>query len=1375
HIISDSFFSNTLSNVCKTLSNNPKDSIQGRYIKNKKTLLLFTIILCSFNFSLNAQCDANSDFVQFSTTNWYDIDVPNDNRPDNAGQTFIATCSGPIRGVTLGTDNVSGGNIGGASMTAQLWRNPFSNGRVLMTSQTQDLPFSPAEGSNVDHYFPFTSLPQLVSGTEYAVVFVLNDTQYTVGVRVDVNNVYTSGNFIRDWSTTGTGSWDLRTRVHYEDNVAPEANCKDITRALGANNTLNLNAGAINNNSTDADSGLATFSLSKSNFDCNDVGYNSVRLIVTDQNGNSSSCESVVIITDGNDPVLTCPGDMTVTADAETGTAIVNYADVTYDDCTFEWVDGFDFIGTHDGRSYFVSHNPLVPSEAFANAELQGGHIATVIDAEHNEWLRAAVDNQGLTNENILIGYNDIVEEDTFVWHNPNGGSTYENWATIEPNNAGGNEDYTIMNGGGRWNDVNNNTARIYILEKSEANIRQSSGLVSGSEFPIGTTINYFSATDAFGNTGNCFFIVEVLPPPTETTVVLDNGKLIITDIESDSNDQITFSSDGTTLTISDLITPSVTGGPTLFDPTTVTVPLASITNGIEFSSANGSNNGFNIITFANDLTLTGVNNGITLTGLKNYEQTGSINIEGDLTINGIGFDLTLGEITANNFTIDGVDRILDQELALTISGVTQLQAGDGVNIENGQGRHTFGGEVILTSNELIFSAGADTTFGEINATDAGIGIAHTFTAAPGNITFNGDVTVLGGNGSTLFVCSFNNISQTGGSIDVPFLVFRGNGNTTVTIDNNNNIEALGTSNPFDPNAVDLASLSFTNTSNMFLEDIDVVEFNLTAPQFDFEPDFTNITKRGSGVSNFNADIDMNNGTGTAIINHNAGTINFNGDTNDFLSQMTYTGQPGTITNIISSTTTFPVTGPNRGFTFGTLNANGIIDTNNIDIYVTESANFSGDTTLLAGSSYLQGPLTTISDSAIISPGGGTTGLEYTFDDLTMNTGATFAPLIEGTGASEFDKLAVAPFGTVTLDDANLSPNGGYVIGPDDELIIINNYSNNPVVGIFNGLPEGSEVVFGDFEGIISYTGGDGNDVVLRSDNVAPNAVCQDIILEIGFGEITVTGDQLDSGATDNVGITEILIDGQASLDFTIDDLGDHEVTVTFVDANGNTSECMATITLVSNVDYDVLISEYQPVEGDGTSDQQIEIIGKAGESFAGTFVVIEGDVNTGEEGLVVAAYELSGVFDPNNLLVTTISNIPDPTHTVVLTSSFSGTVGTTNIDNGDGTVDVSVFGLILDAIGITNGAVCCPIDVIYGEEFGGTDLPYIGGQASAIFRDASVGDFYQISLSTGDLYDNTATIVDASSFNTTPTLAGTFGSINPIRLSVDCDNHTTW
>ncbi|MEP1486867.1 MAG: lectin-like protein [Algibacter sp.] len=1060
-------------------------------MKAKFPLILILAIFSLWQTNSNAQCDANNDFVQWGDSNWYDIDIPNDSRPDNVGQTFIATCTGPIRGTTLVTDNVRGGNIGGVSMTAELWLNPFSSSRVLMASQTQDINFHTIEGSDEEDYFPFSSLPQVTAGEEYAVVFTLNDTQYTVGVDVQLSNFYPEGNFIRDWSTTGTGSWDLRTRVHYEDNVAPEANCKNITRALDANNTLlNLNATAINNNSTDADSGIATRFISKSTFDCNDVGYNSVRLIVTDQNGNSDVCESVVFITDGNDPVLTCPGDMTVTADYETGTAIVNYADVTYDDCTFEWADGFDFIGTHDGRSYFVSHTPLVPSEAFANAELQGGHVTTVIDAEHNEWLRAAVNNQGLTNEDILIGYNDVTQEDTFVWHNPNGGSTYENWATLEPNNSGpgAGEDYTIMNGGGRWNDVNNNTARHYILEKSEANIRQSSGLVSGSEFPVGTTINYFSATDAFGNTGNCFFIVEVLPAPIETTVVLDNGELIITDVLNESSDQITFSSDGTTLTISDLIDPSVSGGPTLVDLTTVTVPLASITNGIVFNSGNGGNTGFNIITFANDLTLTGVDNDITLNGLRGYVQTGSINIEGDLTINGIGFgltlfgfDLTLGEITANNLNIDGVDRILDElGSPLTISGDTQLLAADGINIENYGASHTFVGEVNLTSGELIFSAGADTTFGDINATDQGVGVSHTLLVSGGDITFNGDVTILGSN-ATLNVVGVENITQTGGGIEAPNLIFKGTENTAVSIDNNNNIQSLETINFFEAlgsTAVDLGSLSYTNTTNMVLGTIDVNEFNLTAPQLDFEPGVTNIRKRGSGVSNFNANIDVINGTGTASINHNAGTINFNGDTNDFLSQMTYVGLPETITNINSLTTDFPAGGPNRLFTFGTLNATGAIDAGDIDINLFNGANFSLNTTSLTGVPYVQGALTNISGGAKITPGGGTTGLEYSFDDLTINTGATFAPFIEGTGVSEFDKLAVN--GTLTLDDANLAPTGGYVIGPDDELIIIDNDgTDDAVVGTFNDLPEGREVIFGDFVGMISYEGGDGNDVVL--------------------------------------------------------------------------------------------------------------------------------------------------------------------------------------------------------------------------------------------------------------------------------------------------------
>ncbi|MEP0388129.1 hypothetical protein, partial [Dokdonia sp.] len=1274
HIISDSFFSNTLSNVCKTLSNNPKDSIQGRYIKNKKTLLLFTIILCNFNLSLTAQTEAT---VTGNTNTLVNI-------PDNN--------SGGVSATVDFSEIPSHANLTGIELSLSINHNNAGDLKMFLKSPTglqMTLVNRPSETfsdgetiyspANLDDNYPISFSDNAIYSAE-----IMGGNGTVVFPRLSSNEVICESNNICEFYPDDDGSNNPDTFASFMTSV------NNVSGVSGEWEVIII----------DSVSGTSGNFLIENI----ELAYEYFTL-----------------------PVVNCVDNLTATLDS-----------------FGEWIlDDPDLLYTAEGQ-YIITFSP----DPFFDCGDIGREIEITVEARDPE-----TDLIGTCQSTITVEAPPLT-------------------LTCPPDMT-----FYAVAGGSVAVDYNQPVITVQ-TDCSVAPLIQTSGFVSGALVSAGT-YTYSFETEGYGDeVYNCSFNVTVENLP-ETSIELINGKLTITDIESESSDQITFSSDGTTLTISDLIDPSVSGGPTLVDPTTVTVPLASITNGIVFNAGNGGNTGFNIITFANDLTLTGVDNDITLNGLRGYVQTGSINIEGDLTINGVGFgltlfgfDLTLGEITANNLTIDGVDRILDQELALTISGVTQLQAGDGINIENGQGRHTFGDEVHLTSGELIFSAGANTTFGEINATDQGVGLPHTFTVAPGDIAFNGDVTILGSN-ANLFVCSLNNISQTGGIIETPFLIFRGNGNTTATIDNNNNIGALGTSNPFDANAVDLASLSFTNTSNMFLEIIDVDEFNLTAPQFDFEPDFTNITKRGSGVSNFNADIDMNNGTGTAIINHNAGTINFNGDTNDFLSQMTYIGQPGTITNINSVTTSFPFAGTNRGFTFGTLNATGAIDAGDIDINLSDGANFSLNTTSLTGVPYLQGALTTISGGAKITPGGGTTGLEYSFDDLIMDSGATFAPLVEGTGGSEFDELVVN--GTVTLNDANLSPIGGYVIGSDDELIIINNNSIGPVIGTFNGLPEGSEVIFGDFEGIISYTGGDGNDVVLRPDNVAPIAVCQDITLNIDLTGITVTGDQLDGGSTDNVGITEILIDGETSLDFTIDDIGDHEVTITFVDNNGNTADCMATITLNSTVTLPILISEYQPQIA--SSLQALEIKGEPGEAFVGTFVVIEGDTDSGTTGIVKSTTSFSTNFNTNGLIVATLPNIEDPTHTVVLTSSFNGTVDVTDIDTDDDGVadDLSSFGVIFDAVGVSDGGACCPEGVRYGTDFGGINLPNIGSVPGAIFREGSDGDFYQISFSTGDLYDNTATIVDASSFNTTPTLAGTFGSINPIRLSVDCDNHTTW
>lgn len=1856
------------------------------------------------------QCDGTSDIIQNSRnlelTTTTNINV-------GMGNSFTATCSGVIEGVSFWTYNVPG-NIGQTSVTIELYRNPFSSSRVLMSSVTTDISFQ-SEGS-IERYFEFQNLPSLVAGTVYGVRLINNEPGQLIDLDLHTGNRLAGGNmFVNNFDQSSPWSTrDLRFQIHYEDNVAPVANCRNITRALGADGTVSISVANINNNSTDADSGISFFGISKNTFDCNDVGYNSVTLFLTDQNGNSSSCQSVVMITDGNDPILTCPENITVYADiAGNANAVVNFDEPLYDDCTFEWIDGFDFLGTHDGKSYFVSQNPLVPSEAFVNAESLGGYVASVIDAEQNEMLRGALENLGVT-ETVMIGYNDVATEGTFEWHNPNTTSTYENWNTGEPNNSGGNEDYTQLRIDGTWNDINNNAARNYILEKSEPTINFF-GIPSGGTFPLGTTVNTFSATDAFGNTGICYFTVTVLENPNETSVELSNGKLTITDIETDSDDQITLSNDGTTLTISNLVLPTVAGGPILTDLTTVTVPLANITNGIEFIGGNG----FNTITFANNLTLTGVDNDITLLGLKGYVQTGSINIGGNLAISGFGFDLTLGEITTNNFTINGVDKILDQDLALTISGVTQLQALDGINIEYGQGKHTFVGEVNLTSYELIFTAGANTTFGEINATNTNsvtnlidirpgilflsdnvqaagnsnihlraesgisqvggnitaneltlqgsnsgtsniaflpnnndvnilktvfnqsidfitfndvddvtvgeltsnqlsliapniiftedtnfnkigsgtttfngsiniingsanreatinhnegtinfsgpitdfsgeldynsnngvitnfdgtttldtdgispifgtinsaeiftvnvptnilnearfsgattvlkgkgslvgapiivendatitpgsigdvaslllsdVSIAHatfaptiendndydilevqgtvtltnatfspvtnsgtfgntpitlidndgtdaiigTFNNYPegstiqignytgvisyvggdgGNdmtistlettvelfqgklditdanggasddqITFSNDgttltisgltapVTVTGGptltdattvtiplasitggiefisgngndaitiandltltgttndlkfnsitnftqngfiniegaleitgetntiinldqttagsltisnvfsvvdaggkitiagatnlttsdqiaidngeenhefngsvalnatrmtfsaganlsfseviisatvplanilaaypgtltldgnvevteRGANLILASSDGIFQQSGFINNGFLILRGDGSGDAILNQDNTALAISVQNPFDNTASAFMNLSLTNTTTMYMADIIVDEFTLTAPKFIIEPDFTLITKNGSGVSNFNANFNSDSGTGTSIINHNAGTINFNGQINDFLNQVTYNGVAGTITNINGGDTDFPSSNADNSFTFGFLNVTGDVFIDNIAINILNTATFSDANTLITGAGpLLSGGNTIIQNNATITPGGGTTGATYSFSSLVMTSGATFAPFIQGTTGTDRDLLEVE--GTVILNNATLAPTGGFNIQAGEEVILIDNDGTDAIQGMFYNLPEGAGVSFGNFRGIITYTGGDGNDVSLIRDNINPIAICQNLTFALNPGEfVQVSPSQIDNGSSDNVQIGVYLLNDEPNeLVFTYDNLGDNEVTFTILDLAGNMAQCNATITITSNATLPILISEYQPeLPNEDDPSQTIEIFGGAGEIFSGVISIIEGDIESGQTGLVVNSYSISGTFDANGLLTATVPNLVGPSHTIVLSSSFSGTIGTTNIDeNDDGIAEnISSLGVIFDAISVVDENI--DINRRYASGIGGTDLPNIDDRPHLVFRNASTGDFYLINAA-DQIYDLSGNIIPSANFTSAPSSStNTFGQINPALI----------
>ena len=93
--------------------------------------------------------------------------------------------------------------------------------------------------------------------------------------------------------------------VTIADIAAPSALCQNATVALDAGGNASLTAADIDAGSTD-NCGIQSLSITESNFDCDDLGSESVTLTVTDFSGNSSTCTATVTIEDNIAPDATC-------------------------------------------------------------------------------------------------------------------------------------------------------------------------------------------------------------------------------------------------------------------------------------------------------------------------------------------------------------------------------------------------------------------------------------------------------------------------------------------------------------------------------------------------------------------------------------------------------------------------------------------------------------------------------------------------------------------------------------------------------------------------------------------------------------------------------------------------------------------------------------------------------------------------------------------------------------------------------------------------------------------------------------------------------------------------------------------------------------
>ena len=245
--------------------------------------------------------------------------------------------------------------------------------------------------------------------------------------------------------------------VTVEDNVAPIAMCQDITVQLDATGNVSITAADLDAGSTDA-CGIATTTIDISNFDCSNIGANTVTLTVTDVNGNVSTCTSTVTVEDNVDPIITCPADITVSADP----GVCDASSVAYGNATATDACGILTIA-EDSPAVFPLGNTTITWTA---TDVNGNtatctQVVTVIDSE-----------------------NPIITCPADVTVNNNPGDCFATGVVI-----------------GTATATDNCSPPLSVTITNDA----------PSTFPVGITNVTWTATDVEGNTSTCTQIITVI------------------------------------------------------------------------------------------------------------------------------------------------------------------------------------------------------------------------------------------------------------------------------------------------------------------------------------------------------------------------------------------------------------------------------------------------------------------------------------------------------------------------------------------------------------------------------------------------------------------------------------------------------------------------------------------------------------------------------------------------------------------------------------------------------------------------------------------------------------------------------------------------
>ena len=968
--------------------------------------------------------------------------------------------------------------------------------------------------------------------------------------------------------------------VTVEDTIPPSAVCKDVTLFLDINGNASLSGTDLNNGSADA-CGIDSLNASQTSFTCTDIPNTTVTLTVVDDNGNSSTCTSVVTVNDSFPPLALCR-DITVQLDAA-GNASITANDInngSADACGIDsltispsvftcsnvgantvTLTAFDNNGNSSSCTGVVTIEDTVPPVAICQ------DVTVQLDSTGNATVMAGMINNG---SNDACGIDSLVVTPTAF----NCSNVGANTVTLTALDVNGNSstcsatvtvedtvppialcmDITVQL------DSTGNTSIVAgdVDGGSSDNCGVDSLSIDIASFTcsnVGSNSVTLTVFDVNGNVSSCgaTVTVEDMVPPVascqDITVQLDasgNATITAADVDGGSSDNCgvdTLMVAPSTFTCSEIgnnvVTLTVTdqNGNTDTCLATVTVedtisPVANCQNITVFLDAAGSASIDAVDVDGGSTDACGVDSLSVSPSTFGCTEVGANAVVLTVTDNNGNNSTCTGQVMVMD-TVPPVAVCTDITVELDSSGSATIVAGD----VDGGSSDACGIDSLSISPTTFTCSATGSNIVTLTVTDNNGNTATCTATVSINDTVPPDALC---RNLTVFLDGTGNTSITPGdvdngssdacgidslSIDVSTFSCADLGNNLVTLtvtDNNGNMTSC----------TSLVTVRDTTPPTAVCQDITL--------QLDAAGNASYVAADIDGGSTDNCAVDSLTATPTSFTCANVGMNTVTLIVEDG------SGNSSTCTATVTVEDTVPPVAVCQDITIQ-LDAAGNASITPGDVNAGSSDNCSVDSL-------------TLNQSSFTCANVGMNTVTLTVLDANGNSNScTATVMVMDTVAP----VAVCQDVTVQLDG---SGNGS--ITPMD----IDNGSSDACgvdslaldITAFNCSNVGANVV------TLAVFDVNGNTstcmaTITIEDTVPPIAVCQDITIQLdGGGNASITAGDVDGGSSDNCGIDSLSIDIAS---FTCADLGANSVTLTVTDLYGQSSSCVATVSVEDDID----------------------------------------------------------------------------------------------------------------------------------------------------------------------------------------------------------------